>query len=76
MELKIYVCDACGKRYEVEEKEKFLHGYSFLSRDYVLNGNVCQDCMDVLTTIEADNKKVLAAALRTAMERRKEQVSV
>ncbi len=74
MKLEIYVCDACGKRYETSDGGRCLHEYSFLSRDFLLNGDVCDGYMDELDSIKSDNRKVLAAALKTAMERRKEQI--
>ncbi len=74
MKLEICVCDACGKRFEAEKGAKFLHEYSFLSKDFVLDGDVCDGCMNELTSITSDNRRVLAAALKTAMERRKEQI--
>ncbi len=75
MKLETYVCDACGKRCETSDGDKCLHEYSFLSRDFLLNGDVCDGCMNEITSITSDNRKVLAGALKTAMERRKEQNS-
>ncbi len=71
MELKIYVCDLCGKRVEAKESDREELFSEYESDDYMHTLEVCTECRDVLRTLAKEQNRVHESAMSSLVEARK-----